>query len=150
MGRDAKVEVRVEKRRFSEGLERTFSWGRWTGKKPKMISLYVVLVNGRRVDSFLKRRNAVAKARRIISHEGLPDTFSDSPNTNTRCKKLCEEYNIYTMKDLIRWLTPERVKANMQFMPWDKHHRSMYVYNAGPKVMKALIQAVERYNAPSL
>lgn len=61
MGRDAKVEVRVEKRRFSEG---------WTGKKPKMISIYVVLVNGRRVDSFMKRRNALAKAWRLRCSNG--------------------------------------------------------------------------------
>jgi hypothetical protein len=70
MGRDAKVEVRIEKRRFSEGPGRTFSCGRWTGKKPKMISLYIVLVNGRRVDSFMKRRNAVAKARRLRCSNG--------------------------------------------------------------------------------
>jgi hypothetical protein len=90
-------------------------WG--DQEKLRSIRLWIVLVNGRRVDSFLKRRNAVAKARRIRCTKGY-QIFSEVRTQRTRWK-LCEEYNIYTMKDLIRWLTPERVKANTS-SSWDK------------------------------
>jgi hypothetical protein len=84
MGRDAKVEVRIEKRKFSEGAGRAFRWGRWTGTKPKMISLYVVLVNGRRVDSFMKRRNAEAKARRLRSSNKDSEAISNLKSLRNR------------------------------------------------------------------
>jgi hypothetical protein len=57
MGRDAQVEVRIEKRTLSDGCSYR--------SKVKLIDIYVVLVNGRRVDSFLERSNAEAKARRL-------------------------------------------------------------------------------------
>jgi hypothetical protein len=62
MGRDAQVEVRIEKRTFSEWFNVTHPTRQ---DKVKIHALWIVLVNGRRVDSFLKRRNAVAKARRL-------------------------------------------------------------------------------------
>jgi hypothetical protein len=58
MGRDAQVEVRIERRTQSDGRE------------DKLIHLWIILVNGRRVDSFLKRHNAVAKARRLRCGNG--------------------------------------------------------------------------------
>jgi hypothetical protein len=59
MGRDAQVEVRIERRTQSDGRE------------DKLIRLWIVLVNGRRVDSFLKRRHAKAKARRLRDDPSL-------------------------------------------------------------------------------
>jgi hypothetical protein len=62
MGRDAQVEVRIEKRTVSDA---------WDSDEPNKIDLWIVLVNGRRVDSFLKRRNAKAKARRLRDDPSL-------------------------------------------------------------------------------
>jgi hypothetical protein len=63
MGRNAQVEVRIEKcERSVNGLMSLILRDR---HKVKIHALWIVLVNGRRVDSFLKRRNAVAKARRL-------------------------------------------------------------------------------------
>lgn len=66
MGRDAQMAVRIERRRFSEA---GFNWNGRT----KLTKIYVVLVNGRRIDSFLKRRNAEAKARRLRCQTGYID-----------------------------------------------------------------------------
>jgi hypothetical protein len=56
MGRDAEMEVRIEKRTVSDA---------WNSDEPSKVDLWIVLVNGRRVDSFLKRRNAEAKAAKL-------------------------------------------------------------------------------------
>lgn len=65
MGRDAQVEVRIRKSAFHEWTIRPRGASSYWQPAMKRRLLWVVLVNGRRVDSFLKRENAEAKARKL-------------------------------------------------------------------------------------
>jgi hypothetical protein len=75
------MEVRIEKRTFSEWFDVTHPTRR---DKVKIHALWIILVNGRRVDSFMKRRNAEAKARRLRSSNKDSEAISNLKSLRNR------------------------------------------------------------------
>ena len=65
--------IQIRKRRFMDGgpsdPDRFIMTG--LGKHPPQITLYVVTQDGRRVDSFLRRKNALRKAAQLRSQGAL-------------------------------------------------------------------------------
>ena len=67
LGIDAEMEsgamnIRIERRTWQEGYARSATLNK---KRGSICTIYLVIVNGRRVDSFLRKRNAQEKVRAI-------------------------------------------------------------------------------------